>query len=284
MGEKYQYEYTELKIKILIGGVEYTRLIPNFTLTSRRDSPVRLLEFELGNVKSPAQGGLYSGVAGVGIPVELYWGLDDDIPKIFAGEIVDSNDTKSVHAWVVDKSANLKRIISEINTTDEKTSQIVKRLAGEAKLGPEFLVSNAFDVTFPHWCCAGETIQEALTRLSTSLQESFGKDIRDVKWWYDRKARFHWGAWSDGDAGRNEIEKDLVLSHKENIISLHVPKRKGDIGEVITHAWPYFDHSQEIKIIDERLAKVNTKYRTEEVRHIQTGFRARTQIFFREID
>ncbi len=283
MAEKYDYEYSEMKIRILVDGTEYTRLIPDFTLTSRRDSPLRLLEFQIGNVKSPAQGGLYSGKVAAKSTVKLYWGIGDDQPMVFEGTVVDANDTKCVHAWAVDMGKNLKDTISAVNTVDEKTSQIIKRLAAEALLKPPYMVNEDFDVTFPHWCCAGDTIQESLTRLSTCLTESFGKDMKDVRWWVDRENHFHWGPFRDESNGRNTLEKPLELTHKTNIIDLMVPKGHGEIGCVTTHAWPYFDHSQKVKIIDERLAKCNAEYRTEEVRHVQRGFSARTLVFFREI-
>lgn len=283
MAERYSYEYTEMKIKVLVDGTEYTRLIPDFTLTTRRDSPIRLLEFQIGNVKSPAQGGLYSGAVSAKSAVKLYWGIGDDQPLVFEGTVVDANDTKRVHAFALDMGKNLKDTISNVNTADEKTSQIVKRLAAEALLKPPYLVNEDFDVTFGHWCCAGDTIQESLNRLSTCLTESFGRDMRDVRWWVDREQKFHWGPFRDEGNGRNTLEKPLELTNSTNIINLNVPKGPGEIGSVLTHAYPYFDHSQKIKIIDKRLAKVNAEYRTEEVRHIQQGFKARTLVFFREI-
>lgn len=283
MAEKYAYEYAALAIDIQVGGTIYSRVCPDFTLTSRRDSPVRLLEFEVGNVKSPALGGLYSGKIQPGMEVVLSWSLDQETGTIFRGQVEDAADSKTVRAWARDDGRKLLDVRTTVNTRGETTAQILKRLAGAAGLAPGH-VSTTFDVGFPHWVAAGETIQEAILKLVSTLEHSFGRDVGEIRWWVDAGGSFHWGAWDDEVNGRNECAKPLELRHTTNILELDAPKSAGERGRVLTHAWPFFDHSMLVTITDERLAKISGReFRIEEVRHLQRGFQARTELFFKAV-
>lgn len=282
--DKYKYEYSELSIKAVVAGKDYTRLIPAFTLNAWRGSPVALLEFEIGNVESDAKGGLYSGLVKPDDPVQLVWGLDGDANTIFDGFAGDSMDSKTVMVWARDKGRELGRAVSASNTSGESPSQIVKRIVGDAGLPPSFVTAQ-FDGYGPlrHWVCAGETVQQALVRLSSTLAESWGADVSDLAWWVDADGQFHWGPYSDAANGRNKLKKELALSHKTNIIELEAPKTEKGQGRVLTHGWPYFQHSAPVAITDDRLAKLSgMEFRIDGVRHLQRGFCARTELVFRK--
>lgn len=276
----YRYEYSEMSIQLTVEGRDFTRLVPTFTVTARRGAPARMLEFEVGNVKSPAQGGLYSGLIHPGDRVELLWGLDQDRTRVFVGRVRDAQDGKTVRAWALDDGGRLGSIRTTTCTVGETTSQIVKRLAQEAGLIPDD-VSTSYDVTHPHWVTSGETIGEALQRLTTTLETAYGRNVSELRWWVDGDGVFHWGPWPDV---KNLCGKPLDITHQTNLIELEAPKAKGERGRVLTHAWPWFDHSQTVVITDARLARISGKeFRIEEVRHIQRGFRARTELFFKEM-
>ena len=280
---KYAYEYEELKIKLTVGGKSFEHLVPNFEMISSRGVPVRILSFEVGNVKSPAQGGIYTGTVKEGDPVELVWGLADAPATVFKGKITSVYNTRTVMAMAKDDGALLMSTITTTNTRNEKTSQIVKRLASEAGVNPGKVTTN-FDVTFPHFCALGLTAHAALQELKQSLSDSFGLDVSDLSWWVDGDGVFHFGTYADKANGQNVCKKPLEINNERNLIELEAPEVDGDTGRVLTHAWPYFDHSQPITITDKRLAQISGKmFRTESVRHIQQGRKARSEVFFREL-
>ncbi len=282
MGD-YKYSYEELTIELTVGGKKFERVVPNFTLISKRNSPIKILVFEVGNIKSPAQGGLYTGTIKKGMEVELTWGFPKDKNTIFRGKVVNLFNTKTVKVIAKDKGYSLFNTISVTNTRNETTSQIVKRLVLECGLTPTY-ISTFFDVVFPHFNAFGITVQEALLQLKQSLSYSFGLETEDLFWWVDGDGNFHFGTFADEKNGRNTCKKPLEIHHKKNLIELEAPTEFNETGRVFTHAWPYFDHSMEVTITDERLAKINGKsFRIDEVLHVQENRKARTELFIREI-
>jgi len=273
--------YAAMEATLTVAGQEYQKKCPNFTLISRRDAVAKYLEFEIGNIQAPAAG-VYSGLIQPGDEVSLTWGLEEDVVTVFSGTVRDVNDAKTVRVWATDAGANLLSARTVTNTRGETTSQIIQRLAAEAGLDPA-RVSTRFDVVWPHWVAAGETIQESLLKIKTALAEQWGRDVGSLRWWTDGENRFHWAPWADEANGRNVCRKELALANKVNIIELEAPKAGGELGRVLIHPWPYFDHSMMVAITDSTLAKVAGSYRIEEVRHIQRGFKARTVLYFREV-
>lgn len=282
MGD-YKYSYEELTIELTVGGKKFERVVPNFTLISKRNSPVKILIFEVGNVKSPAQGGLYTGAIEKDMEVTLTWGFPEDKNTIFKGKVTNLFNTKTVKAIAKDKGVSLFETITVTNTRNETTSQIVKRLVSACGLNPSF-VSTDFDVVFQHFNAFGITVQEALLNLKYSLKTSFGKDTDDLFWWVDNDGNFHFGTYSDEKNGRNTCAKSIDIDNKKNLIELEAPTVFNETGRVFIAPWPYFDHSMEVKITDDRLAKISGKaFRIDEVRHIQESRRARTELFIREL-
>ena len=279
---KYIYEYQELKIELTVGGKKFERLVPTFELLSRRGAPVRFLTFEVGNVKSPAQGGIYTGSVNAGDEATLVWGLADAPTTIFKGKVASLYNSRAVMAIAKDAGKLLVDTITTTNTRYETTSQIAKRLATEAGVSPGKVTTN-FDVTFPHFCALGLSVQAALMQLKQSLADSYGLDVSDLAWWVDGDDVFHFGTYADKTNGRNVCKKPLEINNEQNLLELAAPVSPGYPGRVLTHAWPYFDHSQPITITDKRLAQISGKvFRIDAVRHIQQGRKARTEVFFRE--
>jgi len=273
--------YAAMEATLTVAGQPYEQKCPDFTLISRRDAVAKYLEFQIGNIQAP-EAGVYSGLIQPGDEVSLSWGLEEDVVTVFSGQVRDVNDAKTVRVWATDAGANLLTARTVTNTRGEITSQIIKRLAAEAGMNPA-RVSTRFDVAWPHWVATGETIQEALLKSKTALAEQWGRDVDTLRWWTDGEGRFHWAPWEDETNGRNDCRKDLALANKVNIIELEAPKAGGELGRVVIHPWPYFDHSMMVSIADSTLAKISGSYRIEEVRHIQRGFKARTVLFFREV-
>lgn len=281
---QYVYEYEELKIELTVGGKKFERVVPNFEVISRRGAPVKLLTFEVGNIKSPAQGGLYTGTVNEGDDVQLIWGLAATPTTVFKGKVTSLYNSRTVMAVAKDDGRLLMSTITVTNTRNETTSQIVKRLASEAGLNPG-KVSTKFDVVHPHFVAPGVSIQQALLMLKYTLTQSFGQDTSELCWWVDGAGAFHFGAWDDQTNGRNTCEKPLEITNKTNLIELEAPVVAGRPGRVLTHAWPYFDHSQEVSITDDRLAQISGEtYRIDIARHIQSGHKARTDLTLRSVE
>lgn len=281
----YQYEYEALTISLTVAGKKFERLVPDFTLSSKRNSPIKMLVFEVGNVKTPAQGGLYTGSIKKDDEVVLTWGLENATHIAFKGKVTNFFNTKTVKVVAKDDGIKLFENISVTNTRNETTSEIVKRLATDAGLNPSKITKN-YDVKFEHFNCFGLSIQEALMELKQSLKVSYGKDVSDLFWWVDsNKGEFHFGAYNDTINGRNKCEKDLVIDHKKNLIELEAPTVDEEIGRLKTHAWPFFDHSMNIKVLDKRLAQLDpaVTFRIDEIKHIQKSRKARTEIFMRNV-